>query len=128
MQKKLLSIFKYQNSRIARYIRRNLVTLFFAIFFIIGLVVLGNQFVLMVQESVERGIPIQELMTLVSFNMIRDVSLILSLSLFLAIIVTISQLYKNSEAVVKIMARKSDSERISDTSLIILKLTKGISS
>ena len=100
MQKKLLSIFKYQNSRIARYIRRNLVTLFFAIFFIIGLVLFGNQFVLTVQESLERGIPLQELMPLVSFNMIRDVSLILSLSLFLAIILTISQLYKNSEAVV----------------------------
>jgi lipopolysaccharide export system permease protein len=100
MQKKLLSIFKYQNSRIARYIRRNLVTLFFAIFFIIVLVLFGNQFVLTVQESVERGIPLQELMPLVSFNMIRDVSLILSLSLFLAIILTISQLYKNSEAVV----------------------------
>jgi len=100
MQMKLLSIFKYQNSRIARYIRRNLVALFFAIFFIIGLVLFGNQFVLMAQESVERGIPLQELMPLVSFNMIRDVSLILSLSLFLAIILTISQLYKNSEAVV----------------------------
>jgi len=100
MQKKFLSIFKYQNSRIAKYIRRNLVTLFFAIFFIIGLVLFGNQFVLTVQESVERGIPFQELIPLVSFNMIRDVSLILSLSLFLAIILTISQLYKNSEAVV----------------------------
>jgi len=100
MQMKLLSIFKYQNSRIARYIRRNLVALFFAIFFIIGLVLFGNQFVLMVQESVERGIPLQELMPLVSFNMIRDVSLVLSLSLFLAVILTISQLYKNSEAVV----------------------------
>jgi len=100
MQTKLLSILQYQNSRIARYIRRNLATLFFAIIFIIGLVLFGNQFVLMVQESVERGIPIQELMPLVSFNMIRDVSLILSLSLFLAVILTISQLYKNSEAVV----------------------------
>ena len=100
MQKKLLSIFQYQNSRIARYIRRNLFTIFFAIFFIVGLVLFGNQFVLMVQESVERGIPLQELMPLVNFNMIRDVSLILSLSLFLAIILTISQLYKNSEAVV----------------------------
>ena len=100
MQTKLLSILQYQNSRIARYIRRNLATLFFAIFFIIGLVLFGNQFVLMVQESIERGIPVQELMPFVSFNMIRDVSLILSLSLFLAIILTISQLYKNSEAVV----------------------------
>ena len=100
MQTKLLIILKYQNSRIARYIRRNLVTLFFAIIFIIGLLLFGNQFVLMVQESVERGIPLQELMPLVSFNMIRDLSLVLSLSLFLAIIITISQLYKNSEAVV----------------------------
>ena len=100
MQKKLLSIFKYQNSRIARYIRRNLVTLFSAIIFIIGLILFGNQLVLMVQESVERGIPIQELLPLVTFKMIRDVPLILSLSLFLAIILTISQLYKNSEAVV----------------------------
>ena len=100
MQTKLLSILKYQNSRIARYIRRNLLTLFFAIFFIIGLVVFGNRVVLTFQESFERGIPIQELMPLISFNMIRDVTLILTLSLFLAIILSISQLYKNSEAIV----------------------------
>ena len=100
METKLLSILKYQNCRIARYIRRNLVTLFFAIFFILGLVVFGNRIVLTVQESFERGIPLQELMPLVSFNMIRDVTLILTLSLFLAIILSISQLYKNSEAIV----------------------------
>ena len=100
MKTKLLVILKYQNSRIARYILRNLVTLFLAITFILGLVVFGNQFVLMVQESIERGIPIQELMPLVSFNMIRDVPLILTLSLFLAIVITISRLYKNSEAIV----------------------------
>ena len=100
MKTKLLIILKYQNSRIAKYILRNLVTLFLAIIFILGLVVFGNQFVLMVQESIERGIPIQELMPLVSFNMIRDVPLILTLSLFLAIVITISRLYKNSEAIV----------------------------
>ena len=100
MQTKLLSILKYQNSRIARYIRRNLLTLFFAIFFIIGLFVFGNRVVLTVQASFERGIPLQELIPLVSFNMIRDVTLILTLSLFLAIILSISQLYKNSEAIV----------------------------
>jgi len=100
MKTKLLIILKYQNSRIAKYILRNLLTLFLAIIFILGLVVFGNQFVLMVQESIERGIPIQELMPLVSFNMIRDVPLILTLSLFLAIVITISRLYKNSEAIV----------------------------
>ncbi|MEC7596251.1 MAG: LPS export ABC transporter permease LptF [Pseudomonadota bacterium] len=100
MQTKLLSVLQYQNSRIARYLRRNLFTLFFAIVFIIGLVLFGNQFILTVQDSVEEGIPFQELMPLVSFNMIRDLSLIMTLSLFLAIIITITQLYKNSEAIV----------------------------
>ena len=100
MQTKLLSILKYQNCRIARYIRRNLVTLFFAIFFIIGLFVFGNRIVLTVQESFEQGIPFQELIPLISFNMIRDVTLIITLSFFLAIILSISQLYKNSEAIV----------------------------
>ena len=100
METKLLSILKYQNCRIARYIRRNLVTLFFAIFFIIGLFVFGNRIVLTVQESFEQGIPFQELIPLISFNMIRDVTLIITLSFFLAIILSISQLYKNSEAVV----------------------------
>ena len=100
METKLLSILKYQNCRIARYIRRNLVTLFFAIFFIIGLFVFGNRIVLTVQESFEQGVPFQELIPLISFNMIRDVTLIITLSFFLAIILSISQLYKNSEAIV----------------------------
>ena len=93
-------IFSYQNTIISRYLLRNLVIFLFAIGFIIGLLVFGNQFVLTTQESVTYGIPIKELMPLVGFNMIRDVPIILSLSLFLAIIVSISQLYKNSEAVV----------------------------
>ena len=100
MQTKLLSVFHYQNSKIARYIRRNLLTLFFAIFFVMALVVFGNRIVLTAQESFQRGIPFQELIHLISFNMIRDVVIILTLSFFLAIILSISQLYKNSEAIV----------------------------
>jgi len=120
MQTKLLNFFHYQNSLIARYVRRNLVILFFAIIFIIGLVLFGNQFVLTVQESVEEGIPIQELMPIVSFNMIRDIPLILSLSLFLAIILTISQLYKNSEAVVMNSLGLSDKHFVSFIQPIVL--------
>jgi lipopolysaccharide export system permease protein len=96
----LLQFFSFKTTKIAKYIMRNLVAYFFVITFIIGLVVFGNQFVLTVQESVDRGIPFQELMPIVSFNMIRDVPVILVLSIFLAVIITISQLYKNSEAVV----------------------------
>jgi lipopolysaccharide export system permease protein len=96
----LLKIFKYQNTIISRYLQSNLTVFFFAITFIIALIVFGNQFVLTVQESISYGIPIKELMPLVGFNMLRDIPIILSLSLFLSIILTISQLYKNSEAVV----------------------------
>jgi len=96
----LLKIFKYQNTIISRYLLSNLAVFFFAITFIIGLIVFGNQFVLTAQESISFGIPIKELMPLVGFNMLRDIPIILTLSLFLSIIITISQLYKNSEAVV----------------------------
>ncbi|MDC1026156.1 LPS export ABC transporter permease LptF [Candidatus Thioglobus sp.] len=96
----LLKFFKFKNTIISRYLLSNLFTIFIAITFIIGLIVFGNQFVLTVQESISFGIPIQELMPLVGFNMLRDIPIILTLSLFLSIIITISQLYKNSEAVV----------------------------
>ncbi|MGE4576553.1 MAG: LPS export ABC transporter permease LptF [Candidatus Pseudothioglobus sp.] len=96
----LLEFFSFKTTKIAKYIMRNLVAYFCVITFIIGLVVFGNQFVLTVQESIDRGIPFQELMPLIGFNMIRDVPVILVLSIFLAVIITISQLYKNSEAIV----------------------------
>ena len=95
-----LKIFNFPNSIISRYLLKSLVVFFLAIFFVIALIVFGNQFVLTVQESVEHGIPIQELMPIVGFNMLRDLPIILSLSFFLSIIISISQFYKNSEAVV----------------------------
>ena len=95
-----LKIFNFPNSIISKYLLKSLVVFFLAIFFVIGLIIFGNQFVLTVQESVEHGIPIQELMPIVGFNMLRDLPIILSLSFFLSIIISISQFYKNSEAVV----------------------------
>jgi lipopolysaccharide export system permease protein len=96
----LSKIFNYPNTIISRYLLKSLLTFLVAIFFIIGLIVFGNQFVLIVQESVEHGIPFQELMPIIGFNMLRDIPVIFSLSLFLAIIISISQMYKSSEAVV----------------------------
>jgi lipopolysaccharide export system permease protein len=52
------------------------------------------------QKSVEHGIPLSELMPIVGFNMLRDLPIILSLSFFLSIIISISQLYRSSEAIV----------------------------
>jgi lipopolysaccharide export system permease protein len=96
----LVKIFNFPSTIISRYILKNLLVFLISIFIIIGLIVFGNQFVLTVQESVEHGIPFQELIPIIGFNMLRDIPIILSLSLFLAIIISVSQLYKNSEAVV----------------------------
>jgi lipopolysaccharide export system permease protein len=85
---------------IAKYLMRNVLVLLAAVFIVIGLVVFGNQLVLMVKESLSAGISVADLLPLVGFNMIRDVPLILSLSLFLAIILSVSKLYKSSEAIV----------------------------
>lgn len=91
---------KLQNSILAKYLMRQVLMLLAAIFIVIGLVIFGNQLVLVVKDSVEDGIPIADLLPLVGFNMIRDVPLILSLSLFLAIILAVGKSYKDSEAIV----------------------------
>lgn len=85
---------------VAKYLMRNIWIMLGAIFLIISLVIFGNQVVLMLKESLEHGIPATDLLPLISFNMIRDTPLILSLSLFLAVILAINKLYKNSEAIV----------------------------
>jgi lipopolysaccharide export system permease protein len=88
------------NTILAKYLMRNAWVLTGAVFLIISLVIFGNQVVSMIKESIKYGIPTTDLLPLISFNMIRDIPLILSLSLFLAIILTVSKFYKNSEAVV----------------------------
>jgi lipopolysaccharide export system permease protein len=95
-----LKIFNFPNSIISRYLLKNVSIIFLGIISIIGLIIFGNQFVMTAQKSVEHGIPLRELMPIVGFNMLRDLPIMLSLSFFLSIIVSISQLYKSSEAVV----------------------------
>ena len=97
---KLLSVLKLQNSIIARYLILNVLAILFAVLLVIGLVIFGNQLVLVIKDSLEAGIPLTDLLPLISFNMLRDIPLILSLSLFLSIIIAINRLYKNSEAIV----------------------------
>ena len=116
----LHKIFNFQNNLISKYLIRNLIIFFAGITFIIALIVFGNQFVLTVQESVQHGIPIQELMPLVGLNMLRDIPIILTLSLFLSIIISISQLYKNSEAVVMNSIGIGDKSFISSIQPIIV--------
>jgi len=100
MIKILLNNFYLQNSKIGRYINFKLLSIFTAIIFVISFVVFGNQFVLRVKESSEIGIPFMEIMPIIFLNLLRDIPLIVTLSIFLSIIVTFNQLYKSSEAIV----------------------------
>ncbi|MCS5590694.1 MAG: LptF/LptG family permease, partial [Candidatus Thioglobus sp.] len=97
---KFSSVFKPNNTLLAKYLMRNVLLLLAAVFVVIGLIVFGNQLVLVIKESLKQGIPVVDLLPLIGFKMIRDVPLILSLSLFLAIILAIGSLYKSSEAIV----------------------------
>lgn len=94
-----VKIFNYPSLLISRYLLKNLFVFFLSIFFIIGLILFGNQFVLTAQKSIEHGIPLQELAPLIGFKMLRDLPIIISLTFFLSIIISISQLYKSSEAI-----------------------------
>ena len=100
MLKILINNFHIQNSRIGRYINFKLFSIFSAILFVISLVIFGNQFVLRVKDSAESGVPFMELMPIIFLNMLRDIPLIVTLSIFLSIIITFNQLYKSSEAIV----------------------------
>ncbi len=100
MSSVLAKALKLQSSTISKYLMRNVLVLLAAVFIVVGLVVFGNQLVLVVKESLKQGILTEDLFSIIGFKMIRDVPLILSLSLFLAIILAISKSYKNSEAIV----------------------------
>lgn len=91
---------KLQDSIVARYLTRRILFLLLAVFAVLSLVILGNQLILVIKESLEHNIPTADLLSIIGFKMLRDIPLILSLSLFLAIILAIGKLYKDSEAVV----------------------------
>lgn len=96
----VIKAFNYINTICAKYLMRNVLVFLGVIFIVIGLIIVGNQLVLVIKDSLRQGIPIADILPLIGFKMLRNIPLILSLSLFLAIILTVNNLYKNSEAVV----------------------------
>ena len=73
----IYKIFNFSNTIFSRYLQYNLIVIFLAIFFIIGLILFGNQFVSTAQKSFEHGVPLQELMPIIGFKMLRDLPIIL---------------------------------------------------
>jgi len=82
------------------YISRKILFYFFAIFTSLSLIILINHIFLVLKESISVGYLSGELYTLILNKYLRDVSLVLGLSLFLGCVVAFNNLAKNSELII----------------------------
>ena len=96
----MLSAFEIRHQIIAKYLLKNILLIFLAIFLFLVLILLGNQTVLLLAKYYDFGISIENTVLLILFNLLKKTPLLLSFSLFLAIIISIGRLYKNSEMIV----------------------------
>ena len=82
------------------YILKLLIPTFSAIFFVLLIIVSGNQIFLIFRESFTINFFNNEILNLIFLKTLKDFPNFLTLSLILSIIVVFSSLYKNSEAII----------------------------
>jgi len=93
---------------LSKYIKREINKHLAAIFVILFLIILGNQFFLVLKESLNLNIIFNDLLNLVFYKSIRDIHLVFVFSIFFAILIALTKLYKNSEIVVMKTSTLSD--------------------
>jgi len=86
--------------KITKYLYSKIATSFIFIFIILSLIIFGNQFFLVLAQSLKNGLYSSELFPLMFFKVLRDSSFIIALSFTLATILSISKLNKSSEIIV----------------------------
>ncbi len=90
----------YQNKVIVKYLNKEVFLMLLAVILVLFLVLVGNQFINFLKKAYETGIPPEDLLPLISLKVIRDFVPLLPLALFLAIIIAVGRLYRDSEAIV----------------------------
>lgn len=95
----MFSAVEFRHKIIAKYIVKNIFLLYFAIFIILALIILGNRVVLSIVASYDIGASVSDILMLTLFSYIDSIPVLLSFSLFLAIIVSIGRFYRNDEIV-----------------------------
>jgi lipopolysaccharide export system permease protein len=95
-----LKIFNFPNSIISRYLLKSLVVILFSYFFYYWFDCFWKSICIDCSRECRAWNSYSGINANSWFNMLRDLPIILSLSFFLSIIISISQFYKNSEAVV----------------------------
>lgn len=83
--------------KIEKYIFIKISIVFASIFFVLSLIIFGNQFLLVIKESVEQGYYSSDFFELTFLKYLRDIPFVLSLSFFLSILISLNNLYKSSE-------------------------------
>lgn len=81
-----------------KYLLKNIAQLYLAIFFILSLIIVGNQAIRFLIKGQETGI--DDLGYFIALNSLKFIPTLLSLALFLSIIVGLARLYQNSEMIV----------------------------
>jgi lipopolysaccharide export system permease protein len=82
---------------ITTYLSKNILVIFFAIFFIVAFLIIGNAFTSVLKSSLDQNLDISSVFSLVLIQSLKDIPIILTLTFFIAIIVAINKMYKESE-------------------------------
>jgi len=85
---------------LSSYLTKKVITTSLAIFSILSLILIGNQFILVLSKSIEYGLVGNEIIQLIFFKYIRDTPILISFSLFLGSTLSIYILNLNSEAII----------------------------
>jgi len=88
------------NKKITKYLNTQIFVTFFAFFVVISLIILGNQFFLVMSRSLSEAYLVSELVPLIFFKYIRDIPFVISFSFSLALIYSLNKLYKDSELII----------------------------
>lgn len=88
-------IFKVRHPTLSKYILGNISLAFIAILFVLSFIVIGNQIVRFLIKGQALGI--ENLGSFIIFGTVKFLPVLLSLSLFLAILVTLSRFHQNTE-------------------------------
>jgi len=90
----------FNNIKIYRYLSKAILLNFLFITLILLLILFGNQFFIVINQSFKEGFFSNELIPLMVYKLIRDLPFILSLSFSLSMVLSINKLYKTSELII----------------------------
>jgi len=83
-----------------RFLLNKILFNFFSFFLIFSLILFGNQFFLVLNQSLHQGLFHSELLPLMTLKYFRDLPFIISLSFIMSLIFTLNKLYKSSELLI----------------------------